>query len=164
MLDDLIKTISDSDKQKRLRCVVLGLCYIGVQLENGNVGLSANIMHDRTTDCAVFSKAGELKGSSVGEILALGAQNDLLSKAVRLATINALTNINGCGLPGDIFAEISLDQGDRAVMIGYIEPVARMFKNSGCNVSVYDNRFDGDPLLNNPETTGSACKAGRPFA
>jgi uncharacterized protein (DUF4213/DUF364 family) len=157
MLDDLIKTISDTDKQIRLRRVVLGLGYIAVQLENDNVGLSANIMYNRTTDCAVFNKAGTLKGSFVGEILALGAQKDLLSRAVCLASINALMNINGCGLSGDIFDEISLHKGDRAVMIGYIEPVASMFKNRGYIISVYDNRFDGDPLLNNREPMGSAC-------
>ncbi len=157
MLDDLIKTVSDPDKRIRLRQVVLGLCYIAVQLENDSVGLSANIMFDRTADCAVFKMADELKGSSVGEILAFAGQQDLLSRAVCLATINALINIEGCGLSGDIFNEISLHQGDRAVMIGYIEPVARMLKNSGCIVSVYDNRFDTDPLTNNREPLDSAC-------
>ena len=157
MLDDLIKMISNTDRQIRLRRVVLGLCYIAVQLENHSVGISANIMSNRASDCAVFSKAGELKGSCIGEILALGDGKDLLSRAVCLATINALTNIDGCGLSGDIFKELSYHKGDRVIMVGYIEPVARMFKNSGCIVRVYDNRFDTGPFHNNQQPLDSAC-------
>jgi uncharacterized protein (DUF4213/DUF364 family) len=157
MLDDLIKTLSDTDKQMRLRRVVMGLCYIAVQLENGNVGLGANISNSRTTDCAVFDKAGTLKGSFVGEILRVKERGNLLFNAVCLASINALKNIDGCGLSGDIFDEILLNKGDRAVMIGNIAPVAAIFKNKGCIINVYDNRFDGDPLLNNQEPMDSAC-------
>ncbi len=156
MLDDLINTISPKDEQIRLQRVVLGLGYFAVELENGNVGLAANITRP-APDCAVFASAGELQGSRVGDILALKAQKDLLSRGVCLATFNALTNIQGCGLPGDVFKRTSLHNGDRVVMIGNIKPVAMMLKNRNCNVTVYDNRFDNDPRLSNQEPMDSAC-------
>jgi uncharacterized protein (DUF4213/DUF364 family) len=157
MLDELIKTISNADKRMRLRRVVMGLGYIAVQLENNNVGLSANIMHEGPSGCTVFNKAGALRGSSVGEILTLGEQKDPLSRAVCLAAINALTNVEGCGLPDDLFNTISINKSDRVVMIGNIEPVANMLANRGCTIRIYDNRYDTNPLPNNQETIFTAC-------
>lgn len=156
-MEQLLQTVSDTEKQQRIHRVVLGLGYIAVQLENDHVGLSANIVHTRTTNCTVFKKAGTLKGSSVGDVLALGMKTDLLSRAICLATINALTNIEGCGQGADVFEQISINTGDRVAMIGLIEPVAAMLMKKGCDVSVYEHREVDHPLVQDPETMGWTC-------
>ena len=156
-MEQLLETVSHADKQLRVQKVVLGLGYNAVQLENGNVGLSANIVHTRTTNCTVFKKAGTLKGSSVGDVLALGMREDLLSRAICLATINALTNTGGCGQRADVFKQITINEGDKVAMIGLIEPIVAMLTKKGCDVSVYEHRDVDHPLVQDPETMGWTC-------
>ena len=156
-MEKLIETVSDTEKQQRIHRVALGLGYIAVQLENGHVGLSANIVHTRTTNCTVFKKAGTLRGSSVGDVLALGMKTELLPRAICLATINALKNTEGCGQDADVFDQISIQSGDRVAMIGLIEPIVKMLTDKGCEVSVYEHRSVDHPLVKDAETQETTC-------
>ena len=156
-MNSIIETVSETERQLRLQRVVLGLGYIAVQLENNQVGLSANIVHERTTNCTVFKKAGTLKDSKVGDVLALGDKPDLLSRALCLATVNALVNIEGCGDTHDVYERISIRAGDSVAMIGLIEPVAAMLTKRGCKVRVYEHRPVDHPLVQDPQTMDSAC-------
>ncbi|HOO71006.1 MAG TPA: DUF364 domain-containing protein [Spirochaetota bacterium] len=159
MLDQLIKTLSSSDKNLKLQRVVLGLGYIAVQLENGSTGISANIIHERKTTCTVFPKAGMLRGATVEEILAMSAKEDLLCRALGLASVNAIVNVEGCGSTEDVFEQINLKGTERVVMIGLIEPVVVMLKKKGCSISVFENRNVGNALVHSPDELASACTA-----
>ncbi len=156
-MEQLLETVSDTEQQLRIQRVVLGLGYIAVQLENGHVGLSANIVHTRTTNCTVFKNAGTLKGSTVGEVLSFGMKEDLISRAICLATINAIMNTEGCGQTADVFDKISIHSGDRIAMIGLIEPIVAMLTKKGCEVQVFEHRSVDHPLVCDQETMASSC-------
>lgn len=158
MLKNIIETVSDTEKQLRIQRVVLGLGYIGVQLENDHVGLSANIVHTRTTSCTVFQKAGTLVGSTVGDVLSLGLQSGLIPRAICLAAINALKNVDGCGGSEDVFDEVTVEAHDRVAMIGLIEPVVVMLKKKGCDISVFEHRSVDNPLVLDPKEREAKCK------
>ena len=159
MLDQLINTLSSHDKNLKLQKAVLGLGYIAVQLENGSTGISANIIHERKTTCTVFPKAGSLRGATVKEILAMSEKDDLLYRALGLASINAIINIEGCGNTEDVFEQMTLKGTERVVMIGLIEPVVAMLKKRGCSISVFENRAVDNALVHSPDELASACSS-----
>jgi len=157
-MENIIKFISDDKRQLKIQQVVLGLGYVAVLLENGSVGLSANIMHNQHKNCTVFKGAGSLKGSSVGDVFSLHEKPDFLPRSICLAALNALINVEGCGYDGDVFDEITVNAGDRVAMIGLIEPVAVMLKKKGCEVSLYEHRPVDHPLKKDQNTMGAMCR------
>ena len=153
-----IAALSEREKSLRVTRAVFGLGYHSVQLENGAVGLSANIIRERQGDCSVFKAAGTLRGAPVGELLEPHQGGDLLSRSLCLAAFNALTNTGGCGAEGDVFDRIDVKQGDRVAMVGLIEPVAAMLKGRGCEVSVFEERPADHQLVNHPATMAERCQ------
>jgi len=139
-MERLIKTVSDTEKQRRVEQVVLGLGYIAVELEGQRVGLSANIADTSLSGCSVFGGAGTLKGSKVAELLDLGEQDNLLSRATVLAAINAIRNTEETAPGVDVFERMAVQSGEHVVMIGFIAPVAAMLKKAGAEVSVFEKR------------------------
>ncbi len=156
-MEQCIATLKEEEKDLRVLRAVLGLGYHAVQLENGSVGLSANILRDRRGNCTVFNAAGTIRGSRVGDLMELNERGDLLSRSLCLAAFNALVNIEGSGDEGDVFDLIDVKAGDRVAMVGLIEPVAAMLKRMGCEVSVYEDRSVAHPLVSDPATMAERC-------
>ncbi|MBN2297346.1 MAG: DUF364 domain-containing protein [Deltaproteobacteria bacterium] len=150
-MKQLLKTVSDTEKQLRIDQVVLGLGYIAVELEDSRVGLSANIADTSMSGCSVFSRAGSLKGSSVAEILDLGVQDNLLSRAIALAAVNAVSNTAGLAPGVDVFERMAVQSGEHVAMVGFIAPVAQMLKKAGAEVSVFEKRTLESAVIR-PET------------
>lgn len=137
MIESLIKAVSEEDRSRKVLNAVLGLGYAAVEVEGKGVGLSANIS-PVPAGCTVFRKAGSLKGSPAGEVLDLGLENDLISRSLSLATFNAVNNSLSQGYEGDVFAKISVREGDRAAMVGFMAPVARMLQEQGLTVDAFE--------------------------
>lgn len=156
MIKELIREISEANQQKKIRRVVLGLGYIAVDVEGSGVGLCANIMPEEKASCTVFPRAGSLKGSRVADMLASGHQADLLSRSIALATINAVSNQEGCGSEEDVFDKVAIRQGDRAVMVGLIGPVAAMLKERGCALDVFEHRDVKNELIRPQDALGES--------
>lgn len=156
-MENLFAALTDEQKGLRLQRAVLGLGYHAVQLENGSVGLSANIIRDRKGNCTVFKGAGTISGTRVGDLPERFGGGDLLSRSLCLAVFNALTNIEGCGVEGDVFDEIRVTEKDRVAMVGLIEPVAAMLTKKGCEVSVFEQRSADHPLVKDPAAMAELC-------
>ena len=90
--------------------------------------------------CSVYSRAGTLKGSTVAEIVELGAKEHLFSGAIALAAINAIRNTVDLSTGVDVFERMAVQRGEMIVMVGFIAPVAQMLKKAGAEVSVFEKR------------------------
>jgi len=145
MIERILRTVNEEEKNMRLKRAVLGLGYIAAEIDGGKVGLSANIFRSNMSGCSVFKNAGTLAGSCVGDILELGRGSDLIARALAIATINALKNTKGSSR--DIFDIIDPKVFKRVAMVGYIGPVAQMLSNNGCEVSVFENRPLSGPFF-----------------
>ncbi|HPI15670.1 MAG TPA: DUF364 domain-containing protein [Spirochaetota bacterium] len=156
-LKNCIDTLTDDEKNMKITRAVLGLGYNAIRLENGNVGLSANIVRERQGGCSVFKEAGTISGSRAGDVLKLGERGDLMSRSICLAVLNALTNTAESGEEGEVFDLVRVEEGDRVVMVGLIEPVAAMLKRKGCEVSVYEDRPVGHPMVEDPANLPARC-------
>jgi len=140
VLTKIIDVIEDEPKKLVVSRVVLGLGYIAVEVAHFGVGLSANLSWIEGVSCNVFNLAGGLAGSSVEDILKLGANKDYISRAIALATINALNPGVSGATPCDALDKIEIKEGDKVAMVGMIEPVAKGLSAKGCKVAVFDNR------------------------
>jgi uncharacterized protein (DUF4213/DUF364 family) len=140
VMNQLLPTVTDSEKQSKIQAVALGLGYVAVELEGSHVGLSANIADTSKARCSVFTRAGTLRGMSAAEALDLGKNGDLLSRSIALATLNALKNTSLSGNSGDVFEHITIVKSDRIAMVGFIEPVANMLKDIAAEVHVFEDR------------------------
>lgn len=145
MIESLIKAVSEEDRGRKILRAVLGLGYTAVEVEGRNVGLSANISASAPASCTVFRKAGSLRGMQAGEVLDLGFEADLISRSLSLATFNAVSGSQG--YEGDVFAKIAVRQGDRAAMVGFMAPVARMLQSRGLIVDAFDNKEINDNCI-----------------
>ncbi|MEA3221794.1 MAG: DUF364 domain-containing protein [Thermodesulfobacteriota bacterium] len=151
MLTGIIDAIEDGSKKLVVSRVVLGFGYIAVEVDHSGVGLSANLSWIESRSCNVFKLAGGLAGSSVGDILKFSAKKDYISRAIALATINALNPEVSGALPCDVLDQIEIKKGDKVAMVGMIEPVAKGLSYKGCKVAVFDNRQIEHPLMRLPE-------------
>ena len=147
MLKRIAGGIPDFQRQRTIRRAALGLGYFAVEVEEHQVGLSANLGHLNAGSCNVFSQAGQIAGSSVAEILEFSKKTGFLQRSLALATMNALIKPEIDSLDDDVFSKVSPAAGERVVMIGLIEPVAKMLSDTGCDVAVFEQRSIEHPLV-----------------
>jgi len=140
VLQKIANTIAYAAEDHRVGRALVGPGFIAVELENGTVGLSANIALSQTQGCTIFPDAGTLAGSRASDVLKLVSRGDFLSRELALATVNALINTLHPAPFGDAFDHIEIRPRQRAVIVGLIEPVARMLTEKGCTVSIFENR------------------------
>lgn len=156
MLTRIIETIGNEAKRLVVSRVVLSLGYIAVEVANSGIGLSANLSWIEDRSCNVFNLAGDLGGSLVEDLLKLGMNEDYISRAIALATINALNPEASSATPGDILDQIKIKDGDKIAMVGMIEPVAKRLFAQGCKVAAFDNRQVANPLIR-PQEDMPSC-------
>lgn len=132
-LEFLLKKYSfNKDKIKRL---VIGERYTAVQLNNGNIGVCANL--GATIDINSFNKQLDVKQYSHRIILS--------------AYFNALLNYsNNFSHAGDIFDIINFSSYRHAVMIGYFRPIVKKFNKEAINLAIFDFRENEKNII--PET------------
>lgn len=125
----------------------MGSGFLAVQMDDSSMGLCANIRYDTGGSCMVYPMAGSIAGSQATDLLSLSTNTDLISRGLALATVNALTSKISTPVIGDIFDKISINPGDKVVMVGLIEPVVEMLTSKGCDVAVFEDRKEGHPRM-----------------
>ena len=151
MLKHIISGIDDADRPRKVKNAVLGLGYIAVEVEGCGVGLAANLSGQTRTSCTAFDRAGTLKGSPVGALLDLAGEDNDLSRALALASLNAIISPRCTGEDGELSEHLGAGEGGRAAMVGHIPPVARMLRERGMKVDVFDRRDLADVPLGRPD-------------
>lgn len=125
----------------------VGLGFIAVQLDDKSMGLCVNITTHGTTGCTVYSKGGTLAGSRAMDLLNLSVESDFISRALALATVNALVSKMSSPRTGDVLEYIKIREGMHVVIVGFIEPIATLLTRKGCKVNIFENASIAHPLI-----------------
>ncbi|MGC9323606.1 MAG: Rossmann-like domain-containing protein [Desulfomonilia bacterium] len=140
MLEKCRDVFTNAEQERTVQRAVLGLGFIAIELDSHAVGLSANIAVSSIKGCSVFKRAMPIAGSAVGDLMALGREDDLISRSIALAAINALAAERSIGKTGDVFDVVRVSPGETVAMVGLIEPVVRMLEDRACVVEAFDRR------------------------
>lgn len=92
LIDDLCDRLLPVAVSHHAVDVRIGLGYTGVQLENGRCGLAYTFRQEARGGCCAFRDAGSLTGKPASELATLSKSSDMITAAVGLATLNALTD------------------------------------------------------------------------
>ncbi|MBS7249985.1 MAG: hypothetical protein KIH08_05250 [Candidatus Freyarchaeota archaeon] len=131
--------------------VRVGLEYVGVMLSSGEAGL-AHVLREDSPECEVFDKAGELQGSSARDMMNLATSRNLISAAIGVATINALSQIAFKSKP-DLYPFTNADvldlvlPNDRILMVGYFAPVIPKLMEKTREITVIEKRNVPSPMV-----------------
>lgn len=119
MITDLLLDLArDRLSQREVEDIVVGLGYIGVQLENGNCGLAATLREDVEGCCTLLEDAGNLTDRSPMALAKLIQSTNTLEAGIGLATVNAELNRDtksNCSSP---IQALQITAGDRVGMVG----------------------------------------------
>ncbi len=119
-----------------IKQLVCGELYVGVMLDNGNVGV-----------CSTLKKEVDLVIHDLDPV-------DLANTAHRIvltAYYNALLNdSNQYSGTSDIFEEINFRQYSKIVMVGYFQSLLNKFQRENLDIAVFDNLVS-EPLILDPK-------------
>lgn len=126
---------------RTIRDAVVGLSLMGVELDNGSIGISYVLREQLPAGCSVFSYAQDLLGKSAIEIAAwlLNGRDDL-QRGLGMAVITAASasqNLQDTG-NSDLSFGVEVLPTDTVGMIGYIHPVATEFRMKAKEVIIFD--------------------------
>jgi len=128
-------------KGRSIRDAVVGLSLMGVELDNGNIGISYVLREQLPAGCSVFPYAQNLMGKAALEIAdwLLTGQDDL-QRGLGMAVITAASagqNLHDVD-HSDLSFGIQVLPTDTVGMIGYIHPIAREFRMKAKEVIIFD--------------------------
>lgn len=140
----------------------LGLFFSGVKLSTGEAGLCFTPVKEIPDAVCCPSSghampmSGRLSGRSASAYLDDISSDNMLKKTLGIATLNALSLrltqqglAPGFEIGGDAFDEVPIEPGDKAVVIGALEPALKRFASLGVDYTVLelDSRtLKGDEL------------------
>ncbi|MFA5528755.1 MAG: DUF364 domain-containing protein [Peptostreptococcales bacterium] len=141
IIDNVLDTARPYLENRTITDAVIGLSLIGIELDNGNVGLSYMLREDLPSGCSTFGFAQELIGMKAldGAILVKEGKNDA-EKGVGLAILNAasrqqkLIDIEN----HELFFGIDFLPSDIVGMIGLIAPVAERLAKKVKKLIIFD--------------------------
>ena len=155
IVDRITDTLSSVCAGRRAVDVRLGLRYVCVRLDNGNCGLAYRFPERQGCDdfalpvrIPLGPEDGHITGREAAELLSWIQRDNLLPRAVGLATANALIGSPGGDVvPGDIRSILELREAEDVVMIGYFEPLVQSISDR-CNLQIYEIDTSRAPDLN----------------
>jgi uncharacterized protein len=139
MLKKCARALSLIAQDLKVLKAFVGLGFIAVQLDDKSMGLCVNITPPGTTGCNVYLRGGTLAGSRATDLLDLSVESDFISRALVLATVNALASKMSSPRTGDVLERIQMREGMQAVIIGFIEPIVTQLTRRGCQVTIFEN-------------------------
>ncbi|MEX2722320.1 MAG: DUF364 domain-containing protein [Candidatus Freyarchaeota archaeon] len=135
----------------RVSEVRVGLEYAGVMLSSGEAGL-AHVLRGDSPECETLEKAGELQGSSARDLMYLATSRNLISAAIGIATINALSQIAFKSKP-NLYPFTDTDildlvvPNDKILMVGYFAPVIPKLLEKTKEITVIEKRNIPNPMV-----------------
>ena len=143
----IIEALRESASGHRVSDVRLGLRYIAVKLDTGNIGVSCRFAENDHCSSISFPGDGRLTGREAAELLSWLDSENMLLRSIGLAAANALTSAPPFDSPpgnrswefvsGDILSVLELKAVDNMVMIGYFEPLIEAIR-SRCQLKIYE--------------------------
>lgn len=147
-LDDLQNLVANIGRMS-VADVIIGAGYTGVRLSSGQVGLAHSLLSEQIPGCCeLTSRAGSLAGSPVLELAKLALSWDTRSRAVGVATLNALSDQSLSSLAREVFTLEGnildhLAAKDNVVcVVGNIRPTVEKLRNVAKKVYVLERDSD----------------------
>jgi len=135
----------------RVTDVRIGLGYTAVRVDRGDVGLAYTFRQETGPTCTALKMAGELSGKPAVQLVELLEEEDALSSAVGLATLNALLQRRmPASLGEDFFPLIKLQRSERVGMVGFFAPVIPVIRKSGCELLIFEENIKRGEGLHTP--------------
>jgi len=137
-IKEALSLISRGNRIKRL---VIGVVYTGVQLDSGGCGVAYTFQAGVSCGHELAGSAGRFGGMRAGEVIQFLGSDSLLDSSIALATANALIGTLHSGkdfIRGDILDVLDLAGGDRVLMVGSFFPVMEKLKNRGIHCDAVD--------------------------
>ena len=153
LVQRIIKTLAESAQGIRISDVRIGLRYIGVQLDNGSIGVSYNFPENVKCESLSFPDQQRLANRNAADVLPWLLSDHQIHRSLGLAVANGLaTSRKLVSIGGDIRLVARIHPGDRAVMVGNFEPIANDLRED-CVLLIYDlketrgtNRSNSPPV------------------
>ncbi len=139
---NIIRSSEEFLKDRKIKDLVIGLSLVGIEFDNGFIGLSYVHRDELMPECGAFGFAQNVIGMSAFETANwLVDEENSLKKSIASAVLCAgsqAQEIMNDNNPDKMF-NIDFQKGDKVGMIGYIKPVAQAIKNKACEVYIFDN-------------------------
>jgi uncharacterized protein (DUF4213/DUF364 family) len=125
----------------RVTDVRIGLGYTGVQLDNGRCGLAFTFRQEARGGCCAFREAGTLAGKLASEVAWCATSPDVITAAVGLATLNALTDPPlGAGV--DALEVLAVEAEDEIGMVGHFTPLVEPLRKRARVLHIFERQPD----------------------
>lgn len=153
ILDELNELVAGKIRKGfRISRVCISLCYTGVMLDNGYVGLCSTPTED--IGHPHLARKLDFHGSDALEVARLANSFNMIERAVGVAAINALSQylMDSEGydrqLGVDILNALDLRGNDNVAVVGYMRPLVEKLKGVAREVHVFERnpQLRGDAL------------------
>jgi len=144
IVERLHETLRERAARVAVEQLVVGLGYTVVVLEDAGAGLAYTWPDDRAC-CSHLRGWSNAEGSPALGLLDLLLAAGGLERSVGMAAANALNHAAAIGLPDDVGAagslvrELAIGCGTRVSMVGFFQPVARVFQELGVELDIVDD-------------------------
>lgn len=133
--------------------VHIGLCYVGVRLDDRRMGLAALLLHELPTGCSAFPDAGRLAGSKATSLLInLTEGQNPLKKALGLAAANAIIRAEVGQDERDTLSIMGLTPEDHVAMVGLFTPMVPKIEAKGAKLTVIERNPARLPVLDKKDS------------
>lgn len=126
----------------------LGLGYSCIELSDGRSGVAWTPDKRQSGSCTHLRNAGNINGLPAAETLTWLRSENLLERAVGLATFNALNSrVERNLLDDEATSLLELTSKDHVVMVGYFAPIIPKIQASGCRLEVVELEADKPEVI-----------------
>ena len=142
IINKVIEVASTYLDDRTVKDLVIGLSLIGVELDNGQIGLAYMSRENLPPGCSVFHFAQEIIGKDAKEVaqLAINGTDDA-QRGVGMAVLSAASqgqNLVDVENPSTSFG-IEVLTTDTVAMIGHIAPIANMIREKVERLIIFDS-------------------------
>ena len=128
----------------------IGLGYSCVQLTDGRMGIAWTPDKQHSGSCTHLRHAGSLLNHVPQEIVSWLNSENMLEKALGLATFNALNSkLKRDTVPDEAISLLNLQKNDYVVMIGHFAPVIPKIREIGCRLEIVELTARNPGIFNN---------------
>lgn len=139
----IVEFLEPASQGRRVRRVLIGLGYTGVQLDDGGAGVAYTMGRSDFSGCSVFMGKRPLAGAAATDLLQFLGSPRVVESSVGLATANALNNRTpDTAATGDVLKAVNLLPSDRVTMVGFFGPLAAGIRERTAELVICDERLD----------------------
>lgn len=141
IIDRILEAAVPYLKGRTVKDLVMGLALIGVELDNGDIGISYTLRDHLPPGCSAFSFAQDIIGRDAAEVADLAKHGtDDVQRSVGIAVLTAASHSQDLEDIKTLKSTFGLEVSntDTVGMIGYIPPIANIFSEKTENLIIFD--------------------------